>query len=89
MPYDLKLANRISTILKEKRLRFKEKKMFGGVCFMVRGNMCCGVDKNRLMARVGPHNYEKALKRRHAKTFDITKRPMKGFVIVDPDGVKT
>ena len=73
MPYDLKLPIRVSEILEEKGLRYEERKMFGGVCIMVHGNMCCGVDKDRIMARVGPKNNEKALKRRYAVLFDIRK----------------
>jgi len=63
-----------------------EKKIFGGVAFMVRGNMCCGVIGDRLMVRVGPKEYETALSRPHAKPMDFAGRPMKGFVFVEPDG---
>jgi TfoX/Sxy family transcriptional regulator of competence genes len=63
-----------------------EKKMFGGVAFMVLGNMCCGVIGDRLMLRVGPKGYEAALARPHAKTMDFTGRPMKGLVYVEPAG---
>jgi TfoX/Sxy family transcriptional regulator of competence genes len=63
-----------------------EKKMFGGVAFMVRGNMCCGVIGGRLMLRVGPKGYETALSRPHASAMDFTGRPMKGMVYVEPAG---
>ncbi|MBW6504233.1 TfoX/Sxy family protein [bacterium] len=63
-----------------------EKKMFGGIAFMVRGNMCCGVIGDRLMLRVGPKGYETALSRPHASAMDFTGRPMKGLVYVDPAG---
>ena len=63
-----------------------EKKIFGGVSFMVRGNMCCGVIGDRLMVRVGPDGYEAALARPHVKVMDFAGRPMKGFVFVEPDG---
>jgi TfoX/Sxy family transcriptional regulator of competence genes len=63
-----------------------EKRMFGGVAFMVRGNMCCGVIDDRLMLRVGPDGYEAALSRPHAKPMDFTGRPMKGMVYVEPAG---
>lgn len=63
-----------------------EKKMFGGIAFMVRGNMCCGVIGDRLMLRVGPKGYETALSRPHAKAMDFTGRPMKGLVYVEPEG---
>lgn len=63
-----------------------EKKMFGGIAFMVRGNMCCGVIGDRLMLRVGPAGYEAALSRPHARPMDFTGRPMKGMVYVEPGG---
>jgi len=63
-----------------------EKKMFGGLAFLVRGNMCCGVLGDRLMVRVGPAGYEEALSRPHAGKMDFTGRPMTGFVYVDPKG---
>jgi TfoX/Sxy family transcriptional regulator of competence genes len=63
-----------------------EKRMFGGIAFMVRGNMCCGVIGDRLMLRVGPGGYEAALSRPHAKPMDFTGRPMKGMVYVEPAG---
>jgi len=63
-----------------------EKRMFGGIAFMVRGNMCCGVIGDRLMVRVGPDGYEDALSRPHAKPMDFTGRPMKGMVYVEPAG---
>jgi TfoX/Sxy family transcriptional regulator of competence genes len=63
-----------------------ERKMFGGIAFMLRGNMCCGVIDDRLMLRVGPDGYEAAQSRPHAKPMDFTGRPMKGFVFVGPKG---
>jgi len=63
-----------------------EKRMFGGIAFMVRGNMCCGMIADRLMLRVGPVGYEAALSRPHAKPMDLTGRPMKGMVYVEPAG---
>ena len=62
------------------------KRMFGGIAFMVRGNMCCGVIGDRLMLRVGPKGYESALARPHAKEMDFTGKPMKGLVYVEPAG---
>ncbi|MFA6148951.1 MAG: TfoX/Sxy family protein [bacterium] len=66
-----------------------EKRMFGGIAFMVRGNMCCGVIGGRLMLRVGPDGYGTALSRPHAKPMDFTGRPMKGMVYVEPAGFAT
>ena len=63
-----------------------EKRMFGGIAFMLRGNMCCGVIGNRLMLRVGPDGYEAALSRPHSKAMDFTGKPMKGLVYVEPAG---
>lgn len=63
-----------------------EKRMFGGVAFMVRGNMCCGVIGDRLMLRVGPMGYETALSRPHARPMDFTGRPIKGMVYVETAG---
>lgn len=63
-----------------------EKRMFGGIAFMVRGNMCCGVIGDRIMLRVGPKGYETALSRPHAKVMDFTGRPMKGMIYVEPAG---
>jgi len=61
-----------------------EKKMFGGVGFMVQGNMACGVHGEDLIARVGPEHYEQALAQPHTKPFDMTGRPMSGWVMVAP-----
>lgn len=63
-----------------------EKKMFGGIAFMVRGNMCCGVIGNRIMLRVGPKGYDAALSLPHAMPMDFTGRSMKGMVYVEPAG---
>jgi len=66
-----------------------EKKMFGGVGFMLNGNMACGVNKEDLIARIGPEKYEQGLTHPHVRPFDFTGRPMKGWVMVGPDGVST
>jgi TfoX/Sxy family transcriptional regulator of competence genes len=66
-----------------------ERKMFGGVAFMVRGNMCCGVLDDKLMVRVGPVAYEKALKLTHAREMDFTGKAMRGIVYVVPEGTRT
>ncbi len=88
MPYDLVLTNRIGKLLiKVSQIELKE--MFGGICFMHKGNMMCGVDGTRLMIRVGPEQYESALSRKFARVMDITGKPMKGFIFVDQNGYKT
>jgi TfoX/Sxy family transcriptional regulator of competence genes len=87
MPYDLKLADRIRAQLEG--LPFVEKKMFGGVGFLIAGNMACGVYKDDLVVRVDPEKTSRLLKKSHAKPFDITGRPMKGWLLVEPEGVST
>ena len=87
MAYDEKLATRVRLALVTELTT--EKKMMGGLCFMVRGHMCCGVEKERLMVRVGPQAHERALKLKHAAPMDFTGRPMRGFVYVLAPGVAT
>jgi TfoX/Sxy family transcriptional regulator of competence genes len=87
MAYNLKLAERIRAELDG--LPFVEKKMFGGVGFLLHGNMACGVYKEDLIVRVDPEKHIKLLKKPHAKPFDITSRPMKGWLMVEPGGCKT
>lgn len=82
------LAERVKNILKRRR-GVTEIKMMGGICFMLRGNMCCGTLKDDLVARVGPERYEKALAEPHARPMDFTGRPLKGFVFVGPGGYRT
>ncbi len=66
-----------------------EKKMFGGVAFMVSGSMACGIIGDDLMARVGADKFEVALGRPHARVMDFTGRPLKGFVYVEAAGIRT
>ncbi len=86
MAYDERLAQRVRLKLTAQE-RLSEKRMFGGLAFMVHGNMALAVDKYRLMFRVGPHRYEASVKRPHAGPMDMTGRPMKGFVVVQPEGL--
>jgi TfoX/Sxy family transcriptional regulator of competence genes len=88
MAYDEGLAQRIREALGEPP-GLIEKKMFGGVGFMVRGNMACGVNKDDLIVRVGAKGYEEALARSHTRPFDMTGRPMKGWVMVSADGYES
>lgn len=88
MAYDEGLAQRIREHLQGTR-NIEEKKMFGGLCFMVSRHMCCGIIKDKLMARVGPDNYEKLLKIAHAKKMDFTGKPMKGMIYVEPEGLQS
>mgnify|MGYP003980753899 CR=1 FL=1 len=85
MAYDENLAARISAILSNQE-NLTEKNMFGGVGYLLNGNMACGVHKEFLIVRVGPANYQTALDAPHTKVFDMTGRPMTGWVMVTPDG---
>jgi TfoX/Sxy family transcriptional regulator of competence genes len=85
MAFDEVVARRVRIALAGTR-DVAEKRMFGGIAFMVRGNMCAGVIGDRLMLRVGPDGYEASLSRPHAKPMDFTGRPMKGMVYVEPAG---
>ena len=85
MAYDEGLAERVRDAIGD-RPGLVEKKMFGGVGFMLLGNMACGVNKDDLIVRVGPEQYEEVVIRPHARPFDFTGRPMKGWVMVAPSG---
>lgn len=87
MAHDEGLAQRIRETLEE-RAGVSEKKMFGGVAFLVNGNMAVGVVKSELMVRVGPDAHAEALRQKHARPMDFTKRPMKGFVFVAEAGLE-
>src|SRR5215471_13366418 len=89
MAYDEVLAGRVSRFLEDKKCRYETKAMMGGLCFMVNGKMCVGVEKHRLMARIGPEAYEAALKRKGCRPMDFTGRPMRGFVFVSKEGLKS
>ncbi len=88
MSYDEKTAERVRRIL-ARRSDVVEKKMFGGLCFMVNGRMCCGLTSTAFMVRVGADRYEDALAQPHARPMDFTGRPLAGMVYVDPDGYKS
>ena len=88
MAYDEVLAERVRRALAG-RNDLSEKKMFGGIAFMLRGNMCCGIVRNDLMVRVGPERHEEALAEPHARPMDFTGRPMRGMVYVTPEGCRT
>ncbi len=88
MAYDERLAGRARKLL-TRRGGLYEIKMFGGLAFMVRGHMCCGVVKDLLMVRVGPEAYREALAEAHARPMDFTGKPLKGLVYVVPAGTRT
>jgi len=87
MAYNEFLADRISQSLAERHVKFEEKKMFGGMAYMVDDKMCVGVSKDQLMARIDPELYDEILKKPGAKPMELTGRPMKGFIFVDSEGV--
>lgn len=95
MSVDEKLVARIRDVLSthpkvlSTRNDVEEKRMFGGVAFMVRDHMCCGPLENDLMVRVGPDQYESALKFKHASTMEFTGKPLTGFVTVKAEGIRT
>jgi TfoX/Sxy family transcriptional regulator of competence genes len=86
--YDEHLASRIREILSELR-DVDERKMFGGLAFMVDGHMCCGVTGDDLMLRLGPDQAEKALEEPQVRPMDFTGRPLRGYVFVDAAAVST
>lgn len=88
MAFEEKLASRVRNFLKDAK-HTSEKKMFGGIAFMLDGNMCCGVIGDLLMARVGPEAYESALREPHTRPMDFTGKPMKGYVYVEPEGYES
>lgn len=87
MAYDEGLAERIRGVLEEHGA-VSERRMFGGIAFMMRGHMTVGVLKDELMVRVGPEAYPAALREPHARSMDFTGRPMKGIVFVAPEGIE-
>ena len=88
MAFDEGVAERLREVFANRK-DVVEKKMFGGLAFMVSGHMCCGVVNDTLMARVGPDLYDVALKKPHARKMDFTGKPLKGFVYVAPQGFES
>ena len=86
MAYDESLASRVRALLQDLP-NVSERKMFGGLAFMVQGNMCCGVRNDELMVRVGAAAYSEALSQPHARPMDFTGRPMVGFLYVGSPGL--
>jgi TfoX N-terminal domain len=87
MAFNESLAARIRQILARRR-GVEEKKMFGCVCFLLNGNALAGVWKDRLIARLGPDEGEAALLEPHVRQFDITGKPMRNWIAVEPAGVE-
>jgi len=87
MAFDETLAERIRQSL-ARRKHVEEKKMFGCICFLINGNALAGVWRDRLIARLGPDEGEAALREPHVRAFDITGKPMRNWVAVEPEGVE-
>ena len=86
MAYDEHLAARVRALLAD-REDVSERKMFGGLTFMVAGNMSCGVNKDELIVRLDPEREDEALSRPHARAMDFTGRHMPGFITIRPEGL--
>jgi TfoX/Sxy family transcriptional regulator of competence genes len=87
MAFDEFLADRIRVVLKEKKARFTEKQMMGGLAFMVNDKMCVGIIKNNMMARIDPEVYEESIAKPGCRPMDFTGRPMKGWVYLEPEAI--
>lgn len=87
MAYSEDLADRIRELIHNKP-GYQEKKMFGGIGFLIRGNMACGVIREDLIVRVGEKKYTDALLQPHVELFDMTGRAMTGWVIVKEPGYR-
>jgi len=88
MAFDERLADRVRKAL-ARRKGLTERQMFGGLCLMLNRNMACGVLGDALIVRVPPEETAAVLKRKHARPFDFTGTPMRGFVVVAPAGLQT
>ena len=86
MAYNKILADRIREILVEQP-QVEEKEMMGGVAFMVNDKMCVGVIKDEMMARIDPDVYDEAIEKTCCRPMDFTKKPMKGWVFISPEGI--
>jgi hypothetical protein len=87
MAYDEDLAQRVRERLAAEE-DIIERAMFGGLAFLLRGNMAVGITGEDLMVRVGPAASDDALERPHTRPFDMTGRPRKGWILVEPEGVR-
>ena len=89
MAYNEKLADRTREIISLTHKNVEEKKMFGGLCFMVNDKMCVGVEQERLMVRLDPARYDEVIEKDGCKPMDFTGKIMKGYVFVDVDVLQT
>jgi len=89
MAYNEKVADTVREIISETEKKVEEKRMFGGLCFMVNDKMCVGVEQERLMVRLDPARYEEALEKEGAKPMDFTGKVMKGYIFVDTEALNS
>jgi TfoX/Sxy family transcriptional regulator of competence genes len=89
MAFNEKLSARVREIIASDHKNVEEKKMFGGLCFMVNDKMCVGVESERLMVRLNPDKYDEVMEKEGCKPMDFTGKIMKGYVFVDIDALKT
>ncbi len=89
MAYNEGFAERVQNQLDLKGVAYNTKKMFGGLCFMVNNKMCIGVEKERLMLRLHPDQYDSYLEQEGAAPMEFTGRPMKGYIWLYEEGFNT
>lgn len=89
MAFNEKLADRVRELISATHNITEEKKMFGGLCFMVDDKMCVGVESERLMVRLDPERYDEVMEKEGCQPMDFTGKIMKGYVFVDVDVLKT
>ena len=91
MSYNEKAAEKVKEIIlsSQEIVNLEEKKMFGGLCFMVNDKMCIGVEQERLMVRLDPARYDEVMEKEGCRPMDFTGRIMKGYVFVDIDALDT
>jgi len=88
MAFDETLASRVRKLMSRRR-NVTERRMLGGLAFLLNGNMCCSVGRDRILIRTGPAKYEEALGRPHTREMNFTGRTMKGYIYVDPAGYES
>jgi TfoX/Sxy family transcriptional regulator of competence genes len=88
MAYSEKLADRLRERLANLN-NMVEKEMMGGLVYMYNGKMCVGIIKDELMCRIDPTLHESAIEKTGCRTMDFTKRPMKGYIMIDDSGMKS
>lgn len=89
MSYNEELADRAREIIAETHKKVEEKRMFGGLCFMVNDKMCVGVENERLMVRLSPDIYDEVMEKEGCRPMNFTGRIMKGYVFVDIEALNT